>query len=69
MGKVEEALSAAESKDWFFSYLNDRFSRDVFLSQESMREQLNLIGIEFVATMVKVSHVIKKKPQKRTAQK
>lgn len=53
MGKVEEALSAAESKDWFFSYLNDRFSRDVFLSQESMREQLNLIGIEFVATMVK----------------
>ena len=53
MEKVEEALSAAQSKDWFFSYLNDRFSRDVFLSCESMRDQLNLIGIGFVSTMVK----------------
>lgn len=53
MEKVEEALAAAQSKDWFFSYLNDRFSRDVFLSCESMREQLNLIGIGFTSTMVK----------------
>lgn len=53
MGKVEEALSAVESKDWFFSYLNDRFSRDVFLSKESMKDQLNLIGIGFTPTMVK----------------
>ena len=53
MGKVEEALSAAESKDWFFSYLNNRFSRDVFLSHESMKDQLNLIGIGFVPAMVK----------------
>ena len=53
MEKVEEALSAAQSKDWFFSYLNERFSRDVFLSCESMRDQLNLIGIGFVSTMVK----------------
>lgn len=29
MGKVEEAIEATESKDWFFNYLNDRFSRDV----------------------------------------
>lgn len=41
MGKVEEALSAAQSKDWFFAYLNDRFSRDVFLSCESMKDQLS----------------------------
>lgn len=53
MEKVEEALSAAQSKDWFFSYLNNRFSRDVFLSCESMRDQLNLIGIDFAPTMVK----------------
>ena len=33
--------------------MNDRFSRDVFLSCESMRDQLNLIGIGFVSTMVK----------------
>ena len=53
MAKVEEAMEAIESKDWFFNYLNDRFSRDVFISKESMRDQLNLIGIGFSAVMVK----------------
>lgn len=53
MKKVEEALRAVESKDWFFSYLNDRFGRDVFLSRESMKDQLNLIGIGFVPVMTK----------------
>ena len=53
MGKVEEAIAATESKDWFFAYLNDRFSRDVFISKESMRDQLNLIGIGFSAVMFK----------------
>lgn len=51
MKKVEEAISAVESKDWFFSYLNERFSRDVFLSLDSMRDQLNLMGIGFVPVM------------------
>ncbi len=50
MGKVKEALSS-NSKDWFFSYLNDRFERDVFLSKKSMKEQLNLIGIGFSNVM------------------
>lgn len=53
MGKVEEAISATESKDWFFDYLNDRFCRDVFISKESMQDQLNLIGIGFTQVMVK----------------
>lgn len=47
MKKVEEGIEAAESKEWFFGYLNERFSRDVFLSSESMREQLNLIGVGY----------------------
>ena len=51
MSKVEEAITVSESKSWFFDYLNERFSRDVFLSLESMRDQLNLIGIDFVETM------------------
>lgn len=53
MDKVEEAIAAVESNDWFFAYLNDRFSRDVFLSCESMKDQLNLIGVEFKAVLVK----------------
>lgn len=54
MSKVEEAIIATESKDWFFDYLNERFSRDVFLSYESMKDQLNLIGIGFAKVMEKV---------------
>ena len=38
MSGVEEALTSAESQDWFFNYLNNRFSRDVFLSHESMKD-------------------------------
>lgn len=53
LGKVEEAFSNKDSKAWFFDYLNERFSRDVFLSHESMRDQLNLIGIGFAETMKK----------------
>ena len=51
MEKVENAIAALESNDWFFEYLNKRFSRDVFLSCESMRDQLNLIGIPFNRAM------------------
>lgn len=53
MEKVESAIAALESNDWFFEYLNKRFSRDVFLSCESMRDQLNLIGIPFNKVMEK----------------
>ena len=53
MSKVEDAINTVNSKDWFFEYLNDRFSRDVFLSHESMKDQLNLIGIDFSKTMEK----------------
>lgn len=51
MSKVEDAINTVNSKDCFFEYLNDRFSRDVFLSHESMKDQLNLIGIDFSKTM------------------
>ena len=53
MEKVEEAISCVESKNWFFDYLNERLSRDVYISKESMRDQLNLIGIGFTPAMVK----------------
>ena len=53
MEKVENAINVFESNDWSFEYLNKRFSRDVFLSCESMRDQLNLIGIKFEKVMEK----------------
>ena len=56
MSKVEEALSAKESDEWFFDYLNERFTKDVFLSGDSMRDQLNLIGISFGEVMHRAFH-------------
>lgn len=53
MSKVEEAMRTLDSNEWFFEYLNGRFSRDVFLSSESMRDQLNFIGVGFVPVMEK----------------
>lgn len=52
MHEVERALSSVESKEWFFEFLNKRFSHDVFLSPDSMNDQLNLIGIGFNNVMV-----------------
>lgn len=51
MSRVEDAITSTESKDWFFEYLNDRFSRDVFLSLESMKDLLNMIGVGFPNAM------------------
>ena len=51
MQDVETALDAPESKTWFFRFLNERFSRDVFLAAEIMKDQLNLIGISFSDAM------------------
>lgn len=53
MEKVEEAIDTLKSDGWFFEYLNQRFSRDVFLSAESIKDQLNLIGIPFNEVMKK----------------
>lgn len=53
MSKVEEAISANGSNEWFFEFLNNKFSKEVFLSSVSMHDQLNLIGVGFVPVMVK----------------
>ena len=50
---VERALDAPEYQTCFFHYLNQRFSRDVLLSVESMKDQLNLIGISWTAALIK----------------
>lgn len=47
MPEVERAIESVESKEWFFEYLNKKFSHDVFLSPDAMNDQLNLIGIGF----------------------
>ncbi len=53
MDKVEVAISTKDSKYWFFEFLNAHFSRSVFLSKDSLKSQLNMIGIGFNAVMQK----------------
>lgn len=47
---VDRAVSSSNG-EWFFEFLNERFSKDVFLSKESMKDQLNLIGVGFTEVM------------------
>ena len=51
---VEKGLNSGDSKEWFFEYVNDTFNRVVFLSNESMNDQLNAIGIPYNEVMHKV---------------
>lgn len=53
MRDVENAYSDLSSKEWFFAFLNQSMGREVYLSADSMREQLNKIGIPFNDVMVR----------------
>ena len=53
MSKVEQGVMSRNSSEWFFEYLNEKLSRDVYLSSESMKDQLNMIGIGFQEVMEK----------------
>lgn len=53
MRQVEEAYADLSGKEWFFSFLNQHMSKEVYLSAESMNDQLNLIGIPFHEVMEK----------------
>lgn len=54
METVEKGLMAGDSKEWFFECVNDSFGRVVFLSFESIKEQLNSMGIPFIEVMHRV---------------
>lgn len=45
MSVVEEGIKHPETSVWFEKFLNQRFSREVYLSHDSMREQMNLLGL------------------------
>ena len=51
MEVVEKGLSSVDSKEWFFECVNDTFGRVVFLSNESMKDQLNAMGIPYSEVM------------------
>ncbi len=51
MKYVEEGFKNPESKNWLLQYLNERFSLEVYLSVESMKNQLNLLGLFFEPVM------------------
>lgn len=48
---VEKGISSMDSKERFFENVNDAFTRVVFLSSESIKDQLNSIGIPFKDVM------------------
>lgn len=53
METVEKGLNAVDTQ-WFFEYVTDAFSRSVFLSNKSISNQLDAIGIPYQDVMHKV---------------
>lgn len=53
MSEVERLIKNPESSNEISEFIISRFSREVYLSFESMRNQLNMLGIPFVEGMEK----------------
>lgn len=47
MSEVDRALKQPESKEWFFNYVNSAFATVVMQDWEVIKDQLNLIGVEW----------------------
>lgn len=46
---IENALKAGENTDWFLEYINRYYRAITMVSYESVRDQLNLLGISSAA--------------------
>jgi len=44
---VEKGIKEPENINWLLDYVNEQFSREVYLSVEKMKDQLNLLGLNF----------------------
>ena len=51
MSVFETGIRNPESTSWLAEYLNSRFSVEVYLSSESMKDQLNMLGLCFHSIM------------------
>ena len=44
---VEKAINGTASEDWFYGYINENYASTTMVSFESLKDQLNLIGLEW----------------------
>lgn len=47
MKLIDDALKNPESYEWLLNYINEKIKREVYISLDSMKDQLNLLGIRF----------------------
>lgn len=47
MAELEKAMTVPESKEWFFAYVNELFASVVMQDWETIRDQLNLFGVQW----------------------
>lgn len=47
MKLLDATMKNPESNDWLLSYINDKIKTEVYLSLDSIKKQLKLIGINF----------------------
>lgn len=53
MKSLEECIENQESSMWLLETANTKFSREVYLGYESMKDQVNLIGLDFSGVLQK----------------
>ncbi|MCI8646873.1 MAG: hypothetical protein HFE76_08825 [Firmicutes bacterium] len=49
MEAIETALKSGEESDWFLEYINSYYQAITMVSYESVKDQLNLLGINLAA--------------------
>lgn len=54
MKLLDIAIKNPESNDWLLSYINEKIKTEVYLSLDSIKKQLNLLGIDFDDVINKV---------------
>ena len=64
MGTLSKTLGNAEDAGWFLEYINQYYRKDTFTSYESVKDQLNLLGLDIktVAKTVFYQHGATEKP-------
>lgn len=56
MEAIEEALKSGEESDWFLEYINGYYQAITMVSYGSVKEQLNLLGVDLAAVADRAFH-------------
>ncbi|MCD8294300.1 MAG: hypothetical protein LUE27_03485 [Clostridia bacterium] len=66
---VQDAINSRDGAEWFFDFVNLKYSNSVFLSPEDIKDVLNMSGVEYVKVMHKVFPTVTENEAKKQGDK